>query len=270
MALWWAVKLALIQMRVVGGEPQRNLRRAEALIAESAALGAEVALLPEAMNLGWTHPSAHAAADPIPTGESCARIGAAARRHGLFVCAGLIERAGADIFNSAVLVDPRGEVILHHRKLNELRIAHPLYAGGDRLGVARTPLGAFGLMICADGFSHGQSVGRTLGLMGADVILSPCAWAAPAGHDNSAQPYGQLWIDNYGPVARDYGLWIAGCSNVGPIEDGPWRGRACIGNSLVVGPQGEPVLRGPYGVDAETVLEVEIHLTARPRRAEGG
>jgi predicted amidohydrolase len=264
------LKLALIQMLVRGGETRKNLDRAEELVAAAAAKGANLALLPEALNLGWTHGSARSAADAIPTGESCARLAAAARRHGIFVCAGLIERAGEQIFNAAILLNPRGEVILHHRKLNELQIAHGLYAGGDRLGVVRTPLGVLGLMICADGFAHGQSVSRTLGLMGADVILSPCAWAVPADYDNRAQPYGQLWLDNYAPVAREYGLWIAGCSNVGPIEDGPWQGRRCIGGSLVVGPQGEPVLRGPYGVDAEAVLDVDLRLAARPRRAEGG
>lgn len=271
MALWWAVKLALLQLRVTGGAPHLNLARAEAAIAEAAAAGANVALLPEALDLGWTHRSARFAAENIPGGESCTRLRAAARQHGVYVCAGLIERAGPLVFNAAVLIDPHGEVILHHRKINELAIAHDLYALGDRLAVARTPLGVFGVMICADGFAHGQSISRALGLMGAEVILSPCAWAVPADHDNDNEPYGRLWLDNYGPVARDYGLWIAGCSNVGPIDDGPWRGRVCIGNSLVVGPDGQPKLRGPFGQDAEAVLHVEIKRDPlRCRRSEGG
>ena len=94
--------------------------------------------------------------------------------------------------------------------------------------------------------------------MGADLILSPCAWAVPADHDNRKEPYGQLWRDNYGPVARDFRLWIAGASNVGWITAGPWQGRKCIGCSLVVDPSGKPVLEGPYGPDAETILNVDI------------
>ena len=35
---------------------------------------------------------------------------------------------------------------------------------------------------------------------------------------------GNLWRDNYGPVASDFRLWIAGVSNVGPITAGPWAG----------------------------------------------
>jgi predicted amidohydrolase len=251
-------KLALVQMRVDGGAKAANLARAETLIAQAAAGGAHVALLPEALNLGWTHGSARTEADEIPNSATCERLRAAARRHALFVCAGIIEAAGPRRYNSAVLIGPEGEVLLHHRKLNELDLARDLYATGDRLGVARTPLGTFGLMICADGFACGQVVGRTLGLMGAEVILSPCAWAVPADHDNSREPYGAVWLENYGPVARDFHTWIAGCSNVGWITDGPWCGRPCIGCSLVIGPDGGPVLRGPYGVEAETILFVDV------------
>ncbi len=140
------------------------------------------------------------------------------------------------MFNAAVLIDPCGEVILHHRKINELAFARALYAIGDRLGVADTQFGKLGVMICADGFAPGQVISRSLALMGARLILSPCAWAVPADHDNTREPYGQLWLDNYGPVARECGVWIAGCSNVGPITAGEWAGRKCIGNSLVCAP----------------------------------
>jgi predicted amidohydrolase len=251
-------KLSLIQMRVEGGSKAANLKRAEHWIAQAARDGAQVVLLPEVMDLGWTHPSALSEAGEIPHGETCLRLRTLAREHGIFLCAGLAERAGQSIFNSAVLIDPGGDVLLHHRKLNELEIARDCYARGDRLGVAHTPLGTFGLMICADGFASGQIVSRTLGLMGARVILSPCAWAVPADHDNEREPYGKLWLDNYCPVACDFKLWICGCSNVGPISDGPWKGRKCIGCSLVVGPDGEQALMGPYGADAETILSVEI------------
>jgi len=259
-------KLALMQMQVDGGAKEANLARAEHSIAAAAAAGATVVLLPEALNLGWTHGSADRQADCIPEGESCARLRAAARRHAVMVCAGLVERDGDQLFNAAVLLSPAGDLLLHHRKLNELEIAHGLYAQGDRLAVARTPLGTFGVMICADAFARGQVISRTLGLMGAEIILSPCAWAVPADHDNEREPYGRLWLENYAPPARDFGLWIAGCSNVGWITDGPWQGRKCIGRSLVVSPDGEPALQGPYGVDAEAMLLVDVISGSRTRR----
>jgi predicted amidohydrolase len=262
-------KLALIQMRVQDGRKTENLSRAAHFIAQAADQGAQVVLLPEAMTLGWTHPSARIEADAIPTGESCAYLRGVARQHSVYVCAGLVERAGPQIFNAAVLIDPQGEILLHHRKLNELEIGQSCYALGDRLGVVHTPLGALGVMICADAFARGQVVSRTLGLMGADVILSPSAWAVPAEHDNEKEPYGQLWLDHYGPVARDFRLWIAGVSNVGWLTAGPWAGRKCIGCSLVVGPDGQPVLKGPYGEEAEKILCLDVHLVPRPAQGDG-
>ncbi|PYK97237.1 MAG: hypothetical protein DME19_16950, partial [Verrucomicrobia bacterium] len=104
-------KLALAQMLVEGGRREANLRRALERINQAAAQGAQVVVLPEAMTLGWTHPSARIEADEIPDGHSCAALREAARRSGVYVCAGLIERAGDSIFNAAALIDPQGHVI---------------------------------------------------------------------------------------------------------------------------------------------------------------
>jgi predicted amidohydrolase len=262
-------KLALIQMRVAAGQKEENLRHAENLIAKAASSGAQLIVLPEAMTLGWTDPSAKSAADEIPNGESCRRLQSAARAHQVYLCSGIIERCGAGFFNAALLIDPEGEILLHHRKLNELEIGHHLYGVGDRLQVAHTPLGRIGLMICADGFARGQVITRTLGYMGADIIISPSAWAVVAEHDDTKTPYGKIWLDNYQPVARDFRIWIAGVSNVGWIPEGPWKGRKCIGCSLVINPAGETALRGPYGPDAEAILYLDITLEPRPAQGCG-
>jgi predicted amidohydrolase len=264
-----AFKLAMVQMRVAPGDKPRNLRHAAELITKAAGQGAQVIVLPEAMPLGWTDSSTRELADEIPDGETCRLLRELAMKHRLYLCSGVVERAGEQVFNSAVLIGPDGRVLLHHRKLNELDIGHDCYGQGDRLAVAHTPLGCFGVMICADAFARGQVVSRTLGLMGAEIILSPCAWAVPADHDNVSEPYGQLWRDNYGPVARDFRLWIAGVSNVGLIRSGAWVGRKCIGCSLLVGPDGREVLQGPYGEDAGTILYADIKLEPRPARGDG-
>jgi len=87
--------------------------------------------------------------------------------------------------------------------------------------------------------------------------------------NNAKEPYGQLWLDNYCPVAGDFRLWIAGVSNVGWLEDGPWKGHKCIGCSLVIGPDGRKVLMGPYGADSEAILYTDINLEPRPARGDG-
>ena len=261
--------LGLCQMHVSPGDTQANLRRAGLAIARAAAGGARVVVLPEAMDCGWTHPSARTLASPVRDGDTFRMLAEAAAAHRVYVCSGLIERDGERLYNAAVLIDPAGQMLLHHRKLNELDIAHDLYAQGDRLRVAHTPLATFGLMVCADGFAPGHVVSRTLALMGADVILSPSAWAVPADDDETATPYGRVWHDCYEPVAKEFGLWVVGASNVGPITAGPWAGRKCIGCSLVIGPGGRTVLRGPYGEDAEAVLFVDVAPHRRSARGSG-
>lgn len=261
------MKLAGVQMKVEAGAKAHNLAHAQALIGEAASQGAEVIILPEVMDLGWTHPSARTDASAVPEGDTCAMLSAAARRFGVYLCAGLVERApDGTIYNAAVIIDRAGQVILHHRKLNELDIAHDLYAQGDRLGVCHTDLGTFGLMICADAFAEGHVISRALGYMGADMILSPSSWAVPPDHDNALTPYGDEWRAAYSPVARDFSLTIAGVSNVGHVPAGPWADWRCIGCSLIVGPDGSDVIQGPYGVDAETIVYADIDLRPRPAR----
>lgn len=262
-------KIALVQMKVEAGNKARNLQHAGELIAQAAENGADLALLPEAMNLGWTHPSARTEADAIPEGEACQALSTAARRYGLYVCAGLVEQAEDQVFNSAVIFDREGKLRLKHRKLNELTIGHTFYALGDSLNVCHTELGTIGLLICADGFAQNQALTRSLGYMGASVILSPCAWAVAADYDNLQHPYGQLWRDVYQPVAKDFDLWILGVSNVGWITAGPWQGMQCIGCSLVIGPGGAEILQAPYGVEAETIVYVDVAPVPRPARGTG-
>ena len=247
-------------MLVAPGKVEQNFQRLAEKIRIASEAGSQVVLLPEALPFGWMDRSAVKDATEIPDGKHCRFLRKLAEDSRVYLCAGLIERAGERLFNAAVLIGPEGEVLIHHRKINELDIARGLYSLGDRLAVAETKFGRMGLMICADAFAEGQVISRTLGLMGAKVILSPCAWAVPPDHDNERTPYGGLWMDNYGPVAREFKLWIAGCSNVGPVECGAWAGHKCIGCSLIVGPSGEKHLMGSYGVEADEIICSEILL----------
>jgi predicted amidohydrolase len=257
-------KLALVQMNVVGGDRATNLHHAGEMIEKAAARGSRFVLLPEAMDLGWTDPSALTEATPIPGGATIVTLASFARKYSVFICSGLTEKYGDRVFNSAILLDPEGELLLLHRKINELDIGHPYYALGDRLNVCETEYGTIGLMICADASTGDEVIPRALAYMGADVILSPSSWAVPADHDNQEDPYGDMWYQIYSHVARDFRVWIASCSNVGWMTGGPWNGWKGIGCSMVVSPGGEKVLQAPYGEAADTILYVEIRPEPRP------
>jgi len=251
--------LALGQMLVECGEPDRNLRRARKLIERAAEQAAQIVVLPECLDLGWTFPAARKLAQPIP-GPWSDVLGEAARQTDLHVVAGLTEWSRNRLYNTSILISPAGEILLKHRKINELDVGLEVYATGDSLAVATTPLGTIGIPICADNFPSSLALGHALARMGAQMLLSPSAWAMEAEHDNVKQPYGALWLESYTTLARLYDITVAGASNVGWITAGPWKGRKCIGCSLAVGPGGKVLVQGPYGEDAEALLLVETEV----------
>jgi hypothetical protein len=87
--------------------------------------------------------------------------------------------------------------------------------------VVETELGTLGLAICADHFGSALAIGHVLARMGAQVILSPSAWAVDADHDDDRDPYGRLWLDSYAELARVYDLTLIGVSHVGWLTAGP-------------------------------------------------
>ena len=256
-----AYLLAMGQMLVEPGEAERNLDRAKQMVEQAARQGAQVVVLPECLDLGWAYPGARELAQPIP-GPHTQALAQSARKAGIHVVAGLTERAGDRLYNAAVLISPGGEILLKHRKINELDIALDLYSIGDSLAVAGTPLGTVGIPICADNFPDSLVLGHALARMGAQILLSPSAWAIEADHDNRRQPYGSLWLGSYTTLAKLYNLTVVGVSNVGWLTAGPWQGRKCIGCSLAVGPGGRVLAQGPYGETAESLITIEVELAA--------
>lgn len=257
-------RAALAQILVESGQPDRNLARAERAIDEAAQSGSRLVVLPECLDLGWTDLSARTLAEPIP-GPRSDHLADAARRSAVHVAAGLVERCGERIYNSAILIDPDGRILLHHRKLNELDIALGLYDPGDRLAVVDTELGTLALAICADLFPDARPIAEALARMGAQVILSPCAWAVDSDHANARDPYGALWLDAYTRLARLYDLTVLGASNIGPITSGPWQGRKAIGCSLAIAPGGTILAHGPYATEAL----ITVDLAPSPPIARG-
>ncbi len=260
------IRIGMGQMLVEGGQPAANLGRAQQFIGNAAAQGCRIVVLPECLDLGWTDPSARRLAQPIP-GPHAQQLADAARQSGAFVVAGLVERAGERIYNSAILIDPRGEILLLHRKINELDIAHDLYSIGNCLAVADTELGTLGINICADNFPSSLAIGHVLARMGAQLLLSPSAWAVDADHDNQSTPYGEPWRGAFAELGRLYDLPVIAVSNVGWLADGPWKGRKAIGCSLATNRRGELLAAAPYGEAAEALVVVEVE--AREIRAKG-
>jgi len=246
------MKLALVQMEVVMSKKDRNLHRAIAGLVEAADAGAEVVVLPECCDLGWMSSRARLEAEAFD-GVFVSTIAEVASAKGVYVVVGFTERDFEDIYNAAVLVTPGGEVLLHHRKINLLDMARPIYKVGTILECADTEFGRIGLTICADSWAPEPT--KALSMMGAQVVLSPSAWACERGDEmNNLDSIRQ----RYRARATESGVFLAGCDGVGDVSEGPWKGRILEGASLVYGPGGELVAEAE--ICAEQILLVDIDL----------
>jgi predicted amidohydrolase len=246
-------------MLVVPGALEDNLSRAVAMIHAAAQEGCAIVVLPECLDVGWTSSTARELAQPVP-GPVSDRLCEAAAREGVVVVAGLTERDGDRLFNTAILIGADGEILGKHRKINEMDFARKFYAAGDSLHAVATEHGVFGVDICADNAFSSLALGRALSALGAEILLSPCAWAVPPGFDNTVRPYGDEWVTAYGALARETGMPVVGVSNVGPVVGGEWDGWRCIGASLAVGSDGEVLVQAPFSDHEEALVTVDIAL----------
>lgn len=145
------------------------------LIAAAAEKHADLVVLPETLTaVGRRYIDA---AEPIP-GPSTDYFGALARKHNLYIVAGLVERDRHLIYNVAVLIGPDGAIVGKYRKVTLPRgeIEAGITAGRD-YPVFDTRFGRVGMMICYDGFF--PEVARTLSNRRAEVIAWPVAGCNP-------------------------------------------------------------------------------------------
>ncbi|MER6532033.1 carbon-nitrogen hydrolase family protein [Streptomyces sp. NPDC001508] len=252
------IRVGMGQMYVEPGDLEGNLQRAETMVGKAAEAGCDVIVLPECCDLGWTHASALTRSAPIP-GATSAAFASFARDNGIAVIAGVTERDHDRVFNSAIAMDASGTLLAKHQKIAELSFARQVYQTGSSVQAFDMLGTRIGMTVCADNADADQPVlAGALGLMGARILLSPCAWAVPPDHDNVATPYGEPWESSYPRIARQYNMAVVGVSNVGPVVGGEWDGHRCIGSSLAVDHSGEIIAKLPYGIDAEVLHTIEV------------
>jgi len=259
------VKLGLAQLLVEGGEPDRNMERAVRMIPEAASQACEIVLLPETFDFAWTHPSALKESEPIP-GKYSNILCREALNHKLYICAGLTENLNDKNYNTAILINPDGEIILKYHKINLLEVEFPYYEVGNKIEVIDTEFGRIGVNICADNYMDGLAIGHALARMGAQLILSPSSWTVDYSITEEMDPYKDKWVRPYSILAKLYNLVIVGTTSVGYIVGGPYEGKKSIGCSLGVNDQGI-VVQGNFNEFAGELITASLVI---PEREEKG
>jgi predicted amidohydrolase len=230
-----------------------QVERTASLAAAALQAGADLVLLPELAVPGYTtEPDLlDQFAEPLD-GPSVTAWREAAAAGGGYVAGGFCERAGAQIFNSAVIVGSDG-VVLHYRKAHLFGAERQVLAPGDSgFGVVATSAGVLGLCVCYD--LRFVEVIRLLALQGAELVCVPTAWiggydvTGPAAAGVPGQVTGLLVQANLNQV------FIAAASFTG--SDGR---QDFLGSSVIADPYGIAVA-GPLPRDREGMLTRVIDL----------
>lgn len=141
------------------------------LIEEAAKQKADLVVLPETLTYYGTGKKMHECAEPVP-GSVTEYFGGLAKKHDLYIVAGLVEQDKEVVYNVAVLIGPDGKVQGKYRKTclprSEVEAG---VAPGHEFPVFETRFGKLGMMVCYDGFF--PEVARNLTVNGAEVIAWP-------------------------------------------------------------------------------------------------
>lgn len=252
------MKIAVCQLLVEGGEPCRNLDRAKGYIEKAVTQGAELVLLPETMDLGWTHPSVYQEATTIP-GERTFFFSELAKKYSIYICVGLSEKMNERFFNTAIILNPSGEIIAKHQKINLLEVELPFYQVGQSLTVTDTSFGRVGLNICADNYYESLCLGHSIARMGAQIILSPCAWTVDHFVSEEDNPYHDKWLKPIKELATCYRIPVVTATSVGYIVGGPYEGKKMVGCSLTVDKNGT-LHQGVFNEFSSYLMMLDIEL----------
>lgn len=255
----------MAQLLVEGGEPERNLERAEKLIRQGKKEGCDLVLLPETLDFAWTHPSALKEAEPIP-GRFSTFFSQLAVELNIWLCLGLTEKSGEKNNNTAILINPIGNIVLKYAKVNLLEVEFPFYEVGQKLEVVDTVFGKIGLNICADNYIDSIYNGHMLARMGAQIILSPSSWTVDHFVTEEMDPYKTKWIEPLSIIAKKYQIPVLSTTSVGYIVGGPYEGKKMVGCSLAVDETGI-LAQGEFNEFAGDLKVVDI--TIKPIKKKG-
>lgn len=248
----------MAQLLVEGGEPARNLQRAEQMIVKAASQNADLVLLPETLDLAWTHPSAFSEAETIP-GSRSNFFCHLAKVYNIWICAGLTEQSNHKRYNTAILISNQGEIVYKHRKINLLEVEFPFYEVGESLAVADTPFGKIGINICADNYAEALCLGHSLARMGAQIILSPSSWTVNHNVTEETHPYQEKWLKPLSELATLYEIPVVSVTSVGYIVGGPYEGKKMVGCSLAVDKYGN-ASQGEYNEFAGDLKIIDLEI----------
>src|ERR687895_416009 len=276
------VRVAAVQATPVVLDADATIAKTCRLLADAAAEGAELAVLPETfvslyLSNAWAGSavafSGHdelwerlwTSAVDVP-GPHVDALAAACAEHGIHCAIGVNERESerpGSLYNTLLLIGPGG--LLHkHRKLMptmQERVFHGLGTGDD-LGVTPTPVGRVGGLIC---WENRMPLARWAVYRG-----GPQIWVAPTADDSDG------WLASMRHIAIESGAFVVSVPQFIPAaafpEDFPLSLPAGIdvfgrGGACVVAPSGEIVAGPLYDGEGMVAADCDLRQSLHAKRS---
>lgn len=238
------MKAAFYQFQPVFGDIERNVRK---VLERAEGIDADLVVLPELFATGYqfvARDEVSGLSESVPEGYTTEALTRLSRRKGIYVVAGLAERDGEDVFNSAILTGPDGFIGVY-RKTHLFCEEKLWFTPGDTgFRVFDTPLGRIGIMICFD-WIFPESM-RTLTLMGAEIVAHPANLVLP--YCPAAMPVRCLENRVYAVTAN----------RIGVEHRKQDQTLTFIGSSQITAPDGTICVRAPENEELSMTVDVDV------------
>lgn len=164
------MQVELAQLSLVDADVAHNTRKTIDTIARAdVAGGTKLVVFPETTLSGFpTRENVADVAQPID-GRAVSAVRDAARQKGVAVALGFAERDGERFYNTTVLVDESGDIVLRYRKTHLWASDVGVFTPGDRFETCVWNGLTVGLLICYD--IEFPETARAVGSLDADLLI---------------------------------------------------------------------------------------------------
>lgn len=239
------MNVALLQMHVEAGEPERNFERLAVMMEDAirAEVKPDLLVFPEMWNSGYALDRIHEIAD-LNGARTKAFIASFCQTHHVNVIAGSIaEKQGDAVRNTAYAFNRDGDVVGDYTKLHLFRLMEEekFLASGQKRGSLVLDGVNTGMMICYD--IRFPELARKLALNGAELLVVPAEWPNPRLHH---------WRTLLTSRAIENQMFVLACNRVGISGT-----TSFFGHSMIIDPWGEVLAEGG---EQEQIVTASINL----------
>jgi predicted amidohydrolase len=245
------LRVACVQLNAAQSKAD-NIERAERLVAEAAATGADLLLLPEKWTGIGPPDLIRSVAESLDDGEATAAMRGWAARYGITLVGGsIVERreGHGKLSNTSIVIDPSGEIVAVYRKIHmfDVEVGGHVYREsetedpGDRPVTTEVEGWKLGLTICYD--LRYPELYRLLAVDGCEALTVPAAFTLFTGKDH--------WEVLLRARAIENQCYVVAANQWGSFADG----KAAYGRSSIVDPWGIVLAQAP---DEDCVISAEL------------